>query len=151
MSNKKEIKRKIHKLISNNYNGEAQINIYNINKKLNIAEKQNQNNDDIISKKISNAFDVLEQLILDDNINEKKEEKLKISSSSDEEEKTNDVNILKSKKLAKTILIPKLDFSDIFEDYINNPLIIKEINNCTKLENHKGNTHNTHIYQKSKY
>ena len=149
MSNKKEIKRKIHKLINNNYNGEAQINIYNINKKLIYTEKLNQNNADIISKKISNAFDALEQLILDDNINEKNDEnQLKISSSSDEEEKTNDVNILKSKKLAKTILIPKLDFSDIFEDYINNPLIIKEINNCTKLENHKGNTH---IYQKSKY
>ena len=72
MSNKKEIKRKIHKLISNNYNGEAQINIYNINKKLNISAKLNQNNADIISKKISNAFDALEQLILDDNINEKK-------------------------------------------------------------------------------
>ena len=149
MSNKKEIKRKIHKLINNNYNGEAQINIYNINKKLIYTEKLNQNNADIISKKISNAFDALEQLILDDNINEKNDEnQLKISSSSDEEEKTNDVNILKSKKIAKTILIPKLDFSDIFEDYINNPLIIKEINNCTKLENHKGNTH---IYQKSKY
>ena len=149
MSNKKEIKRKIHKLINNNYNGEAQINIYNINKKLNISEKLNQNNADIISKKISNAFDALEQLILDDNINEKNEEnQLKISSSSDEEEKASDVNILKSKKIAKTILIPKLDFSDIFEDYINNPLKIKEINNCTKLENHKGNTH---IYQKTKY
>ena len=149
MSNKKEIKRKIHKLISNNYNGEAQINFYNINKKLNISAKLNQNNADIISKKISNAFDALEQLILDDNINGKKEDEenqLKISSSSDEEEKTNDVNILKSKKIAKTILIPKIDFSDIFEDYINNPLIIKEINKCTKLENHKGNTH---IYQKS--
>ena len=51
MSNKKEIKRKIHKLISNNYNGEAQINFYNINKKLNISSKLNQNNADIISKK----------------------------------------------------------------------------------------------------
>jgi len=151
MNNKKEIRRKLHKLINNNYNGEAQINIYNINKKLNIAEKQNQNNADIISKKISNAFEVLEQLILDDNINEKKEEQLKISSSSDEEEKSNDVNILKSKKKAQTILIPKLDFSDIFEDYINNPLIIKEINNCKKLESNKGNTHIYLKNQKVKY
>ena len=137
MSNKKEIKRKLQALI-NNYNDEAQINIFNTNSKLKIEEKLKQNNADIISKKISKAFDALEQLILDDNISEiKEEEKLKIFSSSDEEEKSNDVNIVKSKKKAKTILIPKLDFSDIFEDYINNPLIIKEINNCKKIGNNK--------------
>ena len=141
MSIKKEIKRKLQALI-NNYNDEAQINIFNTNSKLKIAEKLNQNNADIISKKISKAFDALEQLILDDNISEiKEEEKLKIFSSSDEEEKSNDVNIVKSKKKAKTILIPKLDFSDIFEEYINNPLIIKEINNCKKIENNKLKAH----------
>ena len=141
MSNKKEIKRKLQALI-NNYNDEAQINIFNTNSKLKIAEKLNQNNADIISKKISKAFDALEQLILDDNISEiKEEEKLKIFSLSDEEEKSNDVNIVKSKKKAKTILIPKLDFSDIFEEYINNPLIIKEINNCKKIENNKLKAH----------
>ena len=141
MSNKKEIKRKLQALI-NNYNDEAQINIFNTNSKLKIEEKLKQNNADIISKKISKAFDALEQLILDDNISEiKEEEKLKIFSSSDEEEKSNDVNIVKSKKKAKTILIPKLDFSDIFEDYINNPLIIKEINNCKKIGNNKLKTH----------
>ena len=81
-------------------------------------EKLN-NNIENLGKKINIAFEALEKLILNDKENIKEEN----NNSFHEETKTN----LKSNKKSHTIAIPKLDFSDIFDNYQNTPVYIKKI------------------------
>ena len=113
-------------------------------------------NDDVenIGKKINDAFEVLEKLILIDKENTKEEMTNNDSSTvSPADDKTD----LKSNKKCHTIAIPKLDFSDIFDYYENTPVYIRKIKirktkknganlkysdkNINKLHHHKHYSH----------
>ena len=105
----------------------------NENNQTNINENININNPEIITNKFNIAFKALEQLILDDenndNNNNNEETILKKNSTKknclEESNSKNDLNI----KKAQFISIPKLDFSDIFDNYNNSPVYIREIIN----------------------
>ena len=116
--------KKISKLIHTsdvstiNTNTNSQIESYlNENNQTNLNEylNENINSPEIITKKFNNAFKALEQLILDDENND-----------NNNEEKNSDI------KKTQNIPIPKLDFSDIFDNFNNSPVYIREIVNKKK-------------------
>ena len=102
---------------------------------INIFEKLNSEKIDKIVDKKSKAFEALENLLINDNVNNNYyDEKLKNSEIKKEKVKkklslivktNNDKKKLK-KKIRKSLSIPKLDFSNIFNQY-NNPFYIKEV------------------------
>ena len=105
-------------------------------------EKLNDNIENI-GKKINIAFEALEKLILNDKENIKEEN----NNSFHEEDKTN----LKSKKKNHTIAIPKLNFSDIFDNYQNTPVYIKKIKIRKKNDKHNDDTHKKHHHHHKHY
>ena len=86
-------------------------NIYKENTQINSDEKVNHNSPEILAVKLYNAFDALEKLLINDINNE-----------------INKTSKNKKQKKNKSISIPKLNFSDIFDYYNNTPIQIKEIN-----------------------
>ena len=97
-----------------------------------------------IGKKINIAFEALEKLILNDKENIKEENN---NSFHEEEDKIN----LKSNKKSHTIAIPKLDFSDIFDNYQNTPVYIKKIKIRKKNDKHNDETHKKHHHHHKHY
>ena len=92
--------------------------------------KENIDNFELLSKKINNAFESLEKLIIDDDSNNINEETLIINNNSNNY--LNDKNVIKNNdiidKKNRKISIPKLNFSEILDEYIKTPINIKEIN-----------------------
>ena len=101
-----------------NTNTNSQIEDYlNENNQTNLNENININNPEIITNKFKIAFNALEQLIIDDENND--------NNKNEEISNKNDLDI----KNSSNIPIPKLDFSDIFDNYNNSPVYIREIIN----------------------
>ena len=138
---KKLIKK--NKLIRSQISEESTLNTFSNTRKennssefiqSNLVEKLNHNNVEIISNKISKAFNALEQLILDDCETNGEETLLRNSSSnmnsnknSHEEIKIKEIDKLKYNIKRSCMSIPKLDFSKIFDYYSKNTFHIKEI------------------------
>ena len=122
--------------LNTNINSQIESHL-NENNQKNINENEyiNINNPEIILNKFNIAFKALEQLILDDEINDNNKEEetiiLKKSSNKNSPEEINSKNDLDFKK-THDIQIPKLDFSDIFDNYNNSPVYIREIINKNK-------------------
>ena len=91
--------------------------------------KENIDNFELLSKKINNAFESLEKLIIDDDSNNINEETLIINNNSNNY--LNDKNVIKNNdiidKKNRKISIPKLNFSEILNEYIKTSINIKEI------------------------
>jgi hypothetical protein len=104
-----------------------------------LDDKTKIDNVDIICENLNKPFFALEQLIIDDNNNEKNLKNNNSSSSfssnkdSYEEKSKIDFNKTNIKKKLnnqiKSINVPKLNFTDIYDYYKRKPLFIKVINN----------------------
>ena len=114
---------------------ESTINTLNNENNQSIKEEKSiNNNPEIISQNMNNAFNALEQLILDDCSNEANNgESFLNETSSDQksyiEDKANISALINSNNniKKKSMPIPKLDFSEIFEYYNNDPIFIKKV------------------------
>ena len=167
----KEYKNKKYELISENLmilhskidihhnSEESTINTLNNENNQSIKEEKSiNNNPEIISQKINNVFNALEQLILDDCSNEANNGESVLNETSYDqkshiEDETNISAVINNNnKIKKKIMpIPKLDFSEIFDYYNNNPIYIKKIEIKKKSEHeykihkkkhhHRKNTH----------
>lgn len=104
-----------------------------------LDDKTKIDNVDIICENLNKPFFALEQLVIDDNNNEKNLKNNNSSSSfssnkdSYEEKSKIDLNKTNIKKKLnnqnKSINVPKLNFTDIYDYYKGKPLYIKVINN----------------------
>lgn len=160
---KKLIKK--NKLIRSQISEESTLNTFSNTRKennssefiqSNLVEKLNHNNVEIISNKISKAFNALEQLILNDCETNREETLLKNSSSNINSNKNSheEIKIKEKDKLKYNIKrscksIPKLDFSKIFDYYSNNTIHIKEIK--VEKENKILEKKNHHHHKKSSH
>ena len=147
----KKLKKYSRKDLFRNSEGSTLYTLNNENNQSINDQKLNQNDFEFFAKKISNAFDALEQLILDDCSKEENngESLLKKSSNdkkSHKEDKTNIKNLVnnQNKNKKRSVSIPKLDFSEIFDYYNNNPIYIKKIE-TKKKSDHKHENHKKKI------
>lgn len=132
---------------------ESTINTLNNENNQSIKEEKSiNNNPEIISQKMNNIFNALEQLILDDCSSEANNgESVLNEASSDQksniEDKTNISALINSNNniKKKSMPIPKLDFSEIFDYYNNNPIFIK------KIEIKKKSEHEYKIHKKKRH
>ena len=118
------------------------------------VKKSNKYNLELFPKKLNKAFNALEQLILDDNYNDEENKGENIKSICVEQghrkAKTHKKSLKKEGKKNKkiSILIPKLDFSDIFDYYNSNLVKIKEIGKNEKCDDEYGNIKKKFHYRK---
>lgn len=101
--------------------------------------------DEIVEEK-SKAFEALEILLLNDELFDK--EKCKNDSNEINSLTEDNINGSQSentpspKKERKSITIPKLDLTNILNDYKNSELYIREVRNVSKLKNDNENKRN---------
>ena len=104
------------------------------------------------------AFEALESLLLNDNVNneETKEQKPKWKSTKDLINRNRNKTVGKNLK-TEIIIVPKLDFTRIYQKYSCKKLLIKEIaimsDDCKKetknsKKNHNGHGHKHHHHKK---
>ena len=112
---------------------------------INIFEKLDSENIDKIVEKKLKAFEALENLLINDNVNNEidvqiksKEikndlKKQKVNKNMSLLVKTYKTNTVENKKIKKSLFIPKLDFSNIFNQY-KNPFYIQEVKNVSQFK-----------------
>ena len=130
---------------------------------INIFEKlKSENLDNIVSKKIK-AFEALEKLLINDNVNNENEKQIdkpeiKNDSKKEKDKKnstvvgkthtTNNNSIIKKKRIKKSLSIPKLDFSNIFNQNYNVPFCIQEVKYISQFSNEDSNTFDSNSEKK---
>ena len=130
---------------------------------INIFEKSNSDKiDKIVDKKIR-AFEALENLLFNDNVNNEKDEQIdrpeKKNEYKKEKEKKNATVVVKThitntnptiekKRIKKSLPIPKLDFSNIFNQYYNNPFYIQEVKYISQFNNEDSDTFDSNSEKK---
>ena len=101
--------------------------------------------DEIVDGK-NRAFEALENLFLNDEIIENENCKNEVENNNNHIEDNingnHNENTLISKKEKKSISVPKLDLTNILNDYKNNELFIREVKNVSTLKNDNTNKRN---------
>ena len=119
-----------------------------IKRKFGICSKQELTSfeiDEIVDAK-NKAFEALENLLLNDEIFDNEICKNEVDNNNNHVEDNingnHSENALISKKEKKSISVPKLDLTNILNDYKNSELYIREVKNVSKLKNDNTNKRN---------
>ena len=128
--------------INSSSNKLIQKNIYFEN---NSNIKENKINE-IFGKKYK-TFEALENLLINDE-NDENNDNNNIEVHQDKNNNVDKDNKNKNKEINKKILsVPKLDFSNIYNDYKKNILFVKEINNEQRFSINQNNHYHHHLYK----
>jgi hypothetical protein len=124
----------------------------NIKRKIRICSDINHEYIDEFIDNKNKVFDALENLIINDDVNNdnNNSDNNNISKCSDNNSSTNELQSTdnskskKKKKKKKNISVPKLNFTDIYNDYHKMPLFIHEVKYISKHNNDDCINNNCH-------
>jgi hypothetical protein len=115
----------------------------NIKRKIRICSDINHEYIDEFIDNKNKVFDALENLIINDDVNNDNNNSDN-NSSTNELQSTDNSKSKKKKKKKKNISVPKLNFTDIYNDYHKMPLFIHEVKYISKHNNDDCINNNCH-------